>query len=280
MANLGTVGYNARRAYGSVGGSHTLQTLTRIGFASKGIVYFLIGVLALMAAFGHGGETVDQKGAIERIASQPFGGFALVIIGVGMLAYAEWRFMCAALDVEGEGSDGKALGKRVAYFFSGVIHVSIGIYALRMVIGDGGPGGDVAQTWTARALQVPAGKWLIMALGVAIIAGGIEQVREALKERFMKHLRTSAMNAREIDVARKTGKLGYCARGFVFGVIGIFLLFAGMNANPGEARGLEGALDAIATQPFGQLLLALVAAGLACYGVYCFVEAKYRRVRI
>jgi hypothetical protein len=257
-----------------------LRNLTRVGFASKGVVYFLIGILALMAAFGRGGETTGQQGAIDRVAAQPFGGLALVLIGIGMFAYAAWRFMCAAMDVEGEGTGGKAIAKRIGYFFSGLIHVSIGIYALRTLIGDGGPGGDATQTWTARALQVPAGKWLIMALGIAIIVGGIEQLRDALQERFMKHLRTSQMNGDETRWARKAGKWGYSARGVVFVITGIFLAFAGLRSNPGEARGLEGVLDAVAARPFGQLMLAVVAVGLACYGVYCFVEAKYRRVSI
>jgi hypothetical protein len=280
MANLGSIGYNASRAYGAVGGSRTFRNLTRIGFACKGAVYFLIGLLALMAAFGHGGETTDQKGAIERISGQPFGGATLVFIGIGMFAYAAWRMISAAKDTEGEGTDGKGIGKRLTHFFSGLIHASIGVYALRVLVGDGGPGGEAAQTWTARALQVPAGKWLIMALGIAIIVGGFMQVREAISESFMKHLRTMQMSGDEKRWAIKAGKWGYSARGVVFAVMGVLLVFAGWHANPGEARGVEGVLDTIAAKPFGQIMLALVAAGLACYGVYCFVEAKYRRVKV
>jgi hypothetical protein len=88
------------------------------------------------------------------------------------------------------------------------------------------------------------------------------------------------MSGDEKRWAVKAGKWGYCARGVVFAIAGLFLVFAGFHSNPGEARGLEGVLDTLAAKPFGQLMLALVAAGLACYGVFCFVEAKYRRVRI
>jgi hypothetical protein len=280
VANLNNIGYNATRAYGAMGGSRTLQNLTRIGFACKGVVYFLIGLLALMAAFGEGGDTTDQKGAIERISTQPFGGVALLLVAVGMFAYAAWRMISAVKDTEGEGHDGKGIGKRLTHFFSGLIHASIGVYALRILIGDGGPGGEATQTWTARALQVPAGKWLIIALGVAIIAGGFVQMREAISESFMKHLRTMQMSGDEKRWAVRAGKWGYSARGVVFAIMGIFLMFAGLRANPQEARGLEGVLDTIATKPFGQIMLAFVAAGLACYGVYCFVEAKYRRVNV
>jgi hypothetical protein len=235
-------------------------------------------MLALLAAFGQGGETTDKKGAVSNIAGQPFGEFALVVIGVGLLAYAMWRYLCAFKDADNEGSDAKGLGKRAAHLFSGIIHTSLGIYALQFVMGNGAGGGDEVPSWTARAMQVPAGKWLIAALGVAVIIGGIEQIREAIREQFMRHLRTNKMSRDETKIALRVGKWGYWARGIVFAITGVFLVYAGLTADPNKAQGLEGVLDTIAARQFGQLLLALVAAGLAAYGVYCFVEAKYRRV--
>ena len=127
MGNLSEVRHQGGQAIRSVGDSDILRTLTRVGFASKGVVYFLVGILALLAAFGQGGETTDKKGAVSNIANQPFGEFALVVIGIGLLAYALWRYMCAVNDADREGSSAKGLGKRVSHFFSGIIHTSLGI---------------------------------------------------------------------------------------------------------------------------------------------------------
>ena len=258
----------------------SLTHLARLGFAAKGIVYLMIGALALLAAFGNGGQTTDQRGAIRAIAEKPFGEFALAIIGIGLIGYALWRFASAVFDTEGEGSDTKGMGKRAAYFASGIIHSAIAIYTLKMVAGSPGGGGDGTQTWTARALAAPAGEWLIAALGLAIIVGGIQQFREGMHETFMEKLRTQQMNANERDWARKSGKWGYAARGVVFIITGGFLMYAAWTSNPAQARGLEGVLDAIAAKPYGQWLLAAMAAGLICYGVFCFVAARYRRVQM
>lgn len=264
----------------SVRSNPSLGQLARLGFAVKGVVYLVIGALALMAAFGNGGETTDQRGAIRTIAEKPFGEFALIVVGIGLIGYALWRFACALLDSEGEGSDAKAMGKRAAYFASGIIHSTIAVYALKLAAGTPGGGGQGAQTWTARALAAPAGEWLIAALGLAIIIGGIGQFREGMNQHFMEKLRTQQMSANELDWARRAGKWGYAARGVVFAITGAFLMYAAWTSNPSQARGLEGVLDEIGSKPLGQWLLAAVAAGLVCYGVFCFVAARYRRVRM
>jgi hypothetical protein len=279
MARINTAGYDARDGVNAVRHSSALAKLTRVGFACKGLVYFLIGILALMAAFGNGGETTDQKGILNRVAEQPFGEFALAIIGVGLLAYAAWRFCSAVYDTEGEGASGKGMAKRVGYAISGVIYTSIAFYALRMVIGDGGGSGSTGVSLTARLMNAPAGTLLVVAVGIAVMIAGVMQFRDAVQGKFMKKMRTNEMSQHERDAAQKAGKWGYAARGVVFAIMGSFFVLAAMRHNPGEVRGIEGALDTLASQSFGPWLLAAVAIGLMGYGVFCVFQARYRTVQ-
>jgi hypothetical protein len=271
----GTTGMTARKA------GSTLLTLTRIGFAAKGIVYLLIGILALKTAFREGGETTDKEGAIQHIASGPFGEFALAVVGVGLLAYAAWRFMSAFLDLEYAGDRPTGLAKRIGYFASGAVYTSAGWFALKLSMGNGAQGGgDGTATWTARLMNAPGGELLVSLAGAAVLITGIVQIRNGWKEKFREHLQTGAMRGDHKTWAVRAGKWGYIARGIVFITIGLFVISAAIRHDPSRARGLEGALDSLASQPFGQWLLAFVAAGLACYGAYCFVEARYRRLSI
>jgi hypothetical protein len=280
MAQADTIRGQAKQGVEAVRHSNWLETLTRIGFACKGVVYFLVGALALLMALGEGGETTDQRGAMGRIAEQPFGEFALIIVGGGLLAYALWRFLSAIYDTEGAGSGKKGIAKRIGYAISGFVYTGFAWSAIKLALGDGSgaQGGHAQQTWSARLMNAPGGTLLLIAVGLGIIAFGVMQVRKGLKEKFMKKMRTGQMSATERDWCARAGKAGYSARGVVFGVTGTFLIVAALKHSPGEARGLEGALDAIAAQPFGPWLLGLVALGLVGYGVFSMFAARYRTV--
>jgi hypothetical protein len=271
--NVGEVQRHARHGYRQARASSSFEWLTRVGFLSKGIVYVLIGALALMAAFGEGGQTTGQKGVIHEIAAKPFGVVALIIIGVGLLAYALWRIVTALEDSENNGRDAKGLAQRIGRVFAGVAYGGIAATALKLAIGEPASRSDGAQTWTARLMEAPGGTMLVVATGIIILLTGIFQIRYGWREDFRKHLRT-ARNEWLIP----TGKWGYVARGIVFGIIGYFIITAGLHHNPNEARGLEGALDTLASQSHGQWLLAVVAAGLAGHGVFSILSAKYRHI--
>jgi hypothetical protein len=273
MARIGNIDYHAR----AIRHSDSLEKLMRVGFVCKGIVYVLIGILALLVALGEGGETTGSKGAVARIASQPFGEFALAVIGVGLLAYALWRFICAFRDSEHEGSDAKGMSKRAGYVFSGAVYTSTAFYALQLLAGNGGSGGDQTQTWTARLMDAPAGVFLVFAAGVATVVGGLYQIHKGWREKFRQHLRSLPAGRNWVI---RAGKWGYIARGIVFAIIGMFIMIAAVQHDPAQARGLEGALDTLAQQPLGTWLLGFVAAGLACYGAYSIIEGRYRKLNL
>jgi hypothetical protein len=242
-------------------------------------VYILIGVLALMAALHEGGETTDQRGVIEKISTQPFGELALIVIALGLFAYALWRFVEAASDTEHKGAGAKGVAQRFGQFASGFVYAAIAVSALKMLAGSRASSGDATQTWTARLMDAPGGIVLVVLAGAVVFITGLFQIRHGWTEGFSESLATSRMNSKERRWTLRFGRWGYVARGIVFTIIGLFVAIAGVRADASEARGLEGALDTLAVQPFGQGLLGVVAAGLLCYGAYSVMEARYRRIR-
>lgn len=276
---MAEIAQQARRGYKAVRRSNHLETLTRIGFLSKGVVYLLLGSLAMMAALHKGGQTTDQKGVIQFIATKPFGEFALALVAAGLVGYSLWRFLCAISDSEGKGSDAKGLAARAGYAFSGITHMGIALYAMKLLTGEYADRADSAKTWTARLMDWPGGTLLIALAGFTLIGVGIHQIRKGFTEEFKDDLHTASMDSNEREWAVRAGVLGHAARGVVFGLIGLFLIFAAWSADPTEAKGLEAVLDTVSAQPFGQVMLLVLATGLACYGLYCIVETKYRRIR-
>lgn len=268
---------------GARASSPGIELLGRFGYAAKGAVYILIGTLAVQAALGQqGGQTTDQTGALTRIAEMPFGKVLLGLLVVGLLGYALWRVVQAAMDTEHKGTDAKGLLARTLYFGVGVIYFGLAMSAVKLLMGNGSSAGSSEKTqgWTAMLMEQPFGIWLVGLVGVAVFANGIAQLYKAWKSNLTEDLRLTDVGARHADLVTKIGRAGYSARGVAFMMIGGFLVGAAMNHNPSEAQGLDGILATLAAQPFGPYLLGAVAVGLAAYGVFALVEARYRRMVI
>jgi hypothetical protein len=252
----------------------------RLGFACKGLVYLLIGVLAAQAALGRGGATTDSQGVLVRVVEAPFGKVLLGLVAVGLAGFVVWRLMQAILDTDNQGTDASGAWARAGYLVSGVVYASLALSALRLLQGNGGPrGGDqAAQDWTALLLDKPFGPVLVAAVGLGVLGSAAFQAMRAYKADFRKDLRSAELSPAERDFATGAGRLGHAARAVTFGLIGVFLIGASIHQEPAEARGLAGALGTLVEQPYGPYLLLIVAAGLVAYGLYMFVEARYRRM--
>ena len=256
--------------------------LGRFGYAAKGAVYAIVGVLAAQAAGGAGGATTDPRGALGWIIQAPFGRLLLGAVAVGLVGYAVWSFVQGILDTEGKGTDAKGIVARGAFVVTGLVAAGLALAAVRLVRGSGGAGsGDsAAQDWTAWLLAQPFGQWLVGIVGAIVVGAGLHHLYKAYSADFRKELRLGQMSRTEELWTIRTGRLGFAANGIAVGIIGGFLLVAALQAQPERARGLGGALETLARQPYGPWLLGAVAVGLIAYGLFMLVEARYRRMVI
>lgn len=259
--------------------SRVIEILARIGYAARGLVYILVGGLAVLAAIGPDGATTGSRGALRVVLDQPFGWVWLGMIGAGLAFFALWRLAQAVLDADRLGASWKMLGRRAAYFFGGIIAAGLSLFAIGLALGLAMRGGGeerALQDWTAWLMQQPYGSWVVMALGAATAAAGLNFLWQAwTAERVVEFLHCPEDKR---WWAVPFGRLGFAARGVVFGLIGGFLIVAGYYGRSGEARGLGRALDSLAAQPFGWMLLGATALGLMAFGAFGFVQAFYRRI--
>jgi hypothetical protein len=270
----------AQQAAGEAAQHPWVKNLARVGLAAIGIVYILVGGLALRLAIGPGGNGEngpDQQTALQQIQTAPMGRMMLALIALGLFGYLIWRLTEAFADMEGEGNEPGGLAKRAGHVINGLVYGGIGLQAALLAMGRGSSG-DGQEEWTARLMALPLGRWLVGFAGLFVIGYGLYQLYEAWTEEYRERLIYGRMSASERRWIDPLSKAGLVAHGIVLGLIGGFLIQAAYRLNPEEAQGLSGALGEISRQPLGQVLLGLVAAGLVAYGVYKLAQARYHRV--
>jgi hypothetical protein len=258
-----------------------VEPLARTGYAAKGVVYTLIGALSFQIAIGSGGSASGAREALKTISEQTFGQILLLIVGLGLIAYALWRMTQSLLDPENEGTDLKGKVKRVGYFVSAITYTLLAVFALYIVLGKGGSqstGGGGSKEITAEILAAPFGRWIVGIIGVAIIGAGIFQFIKGYKEKFKSRLKLWQMKASFRTWAVRSGKFGLIARSITYAIIGSFLIKAAWNYNPQEAGGIQKAFEELLSQPYGPWLLGVVTLGFIAYGIYMGILAKYRQI--
>jgi hypothetical protein len=271
-------GQHAAEALEQVAAHPWTERLARFGYATKGAVYMVVGVMATLAAVGMGGETTDTRGALQTIEDQPFGKFALGAVAFGLVGYVIWRWLQAIADTEGKGTRLKGIAIRIGYACSGLVYAGLALTAAKILIdvGDTDSSNEKAKDWTALLMSMPYGPWLVELAGACVIGFGLYQIYKGIKAKFLKRLKLGQMGKAKKTWATISGRVGYIARGVVFCIVGVFLMQAARHYNPNEAQGLKGALDVLARQAYGPWVLAAVAFGLFIYGFYMLVEARYR----
>lgn len=248
----------------------------RIGYAAKGVVYSVLGVLSLLTAFGDSdGRLTDSKGAIKAIGEQPFGVFLLWATAAGLLCYALWRGVCAALDPEHKGSDGKGVVKRIGYGIISVLHLGLAFYAAGLAYGGQSSKSDGTRGWVSSVLALPLGRVLVGLAGAIIVGVGIAEVVKAVRGKVGHQYANAPLDARLCRAVRRLSRVGVFARGLVFPVIGVSLLTAAWRENAGDAENFGQALGEFARQPYGMWLLSFVATGLLAYAMHLFFVARY-----
>ncbi|PIM69149.1 hypothetical protein CTU88_28635 [Streptomyces sp. JV178] len=255
----------------------------RAGLTARGVIYLLVGALALQIAFGEGGQQADRQGALEEISEKPLGSVLLWALGIGVVGMALWRLSEAVFGAA--GPDGRKWTKRLAsaarFVFYTFVAYSVLTFAAGPGGGSGGGGGssdEQSKDVTARALALPAGQWLVGAAGIGVIVAGVWIAVRALMRSYHKHLRLGEMSRRTRRAVDVTGVGGGLARGLVFAAAGVFAVRAAIEYEPDKAKGLDDTLRSFADTPAGPVLLACVAAGLVLFGLFSFAMARWRRV--
>jgi len=250
----------------------------RIGHVAKGISYILIAVLALQVAFGERGRTGDRQGVLREIAGKSFGTGLLIALAVGFFGYALWQFVRTFLDRSGEGSGAKGLAKRGHHAVVGAIYVASGAVAVALAVGSRSATRGNERAETARVLDWPLGRWIVGGVGLALVVYGLYNAYKATTEKFRKDLHEGEMGDEMRTGAVWFGVFGHAARGVVFTMVGFFVTKAAIEYDPDEAIGIDGALAKLANETYGTWLLSAIAFGLLAYGLFCLVQARYRRV--
>ncbi len=276
----GVVKDRAQDALEDAAESTWLGRMARAGLAARGLIYVVVAILALKVATGHNETEADKKGAMQAVVRQPFGRLLVLLVAVGFGGYALWRFVEAAVGRPGEQDDHEARLKRLGYAARGVLYASLAASAVELFLwaGKAATSQHTESDWTARVLQWPGGTWLVQAVGLGLIGGGLYVGWRGLAGKFRKSLKSVEQGQVERRWIRAAGTVGMVARMLVFVMIGVFLITAARQHDPGQAVGIDGALKRLAGHAYGPALLVLVAFGLGVYGLYSLAEARYRRV--
>jgi hypothetical protein len=248
--------------------------LARAGLIARGVIYILVGWVAVLVALGHSSREADQQGALQMLAGKPYGLVSLWLLAIGFAGYALWRLSEAAFGVSGE----PRTGPRLKSLARAVIYAGLCYLALSVIAGKAGSQSGKQQDFTASAMHHPAGRIVVGVVGLIVVACGIVLVVEGLRKKFMKHLETGRMSARTRRVVKVLGTTGTTARGVVFGLAGVGVIAAAISHKASESGGIDKALLTLRGQPLGEFLMLLAALGLIVFGVYGLCEARWRRV--
>ena len=264
------------RAPGEAEGKRALAVTGRAGFVARGVVYVLVGVLALRIAFGDGGREADRQGALQQVAAQPFGKAMLWLLVVGFGCMAIWRGSRA---LPANGPKNK-VGSRMLDGGRAVFYGFVCWGTASFAAGTGGSSGSDAKSrdWTASALRLPGGQVLVGLAGCVLIGVGATLAVRAVMRRFLRRLETGRMSRRVRQVVTGLGVGGGAARGAVFAGVGVFVLVAAIRFDPHQAKGMDATLRTFAHTPAGPWLLVAVAVGLVLFGVFSFASARWRRL--
>jgi len=261
-----------QRAAGKAENSDTLDYVFRGGLVAYGVIHILIGWLAVQIAFGEQAKQASGTGALEYLTKQPLGEVLIWVVAIGMAALVIWRLLEAWQIYRDEDGSDRIKGM-VGQLFKGVLYAVLAFTAFQVALGQSG--GSGTDSMTADLMKMTAGQFLVGAVGLGVLAYGAYYVYQGWTEKFLEKLDGRPQNAEVGTAYRWLGKAGFIAKGIAIGVIGVLFIYAAVTHDPQKSAGLDQALQEIAQQPFGQVLLTLIGVGIACYGVFAFARARH-----
>jgi Domain of Unknown Function (DUF1206) len=278
MSVQGAAG-SAMRGARQAGESDGLEHLARVGLIAFGVVHLLVAWLALQLAWGGGGESADQSGAMRTLAESPLGTPLLWVIAVGLIALAVWQAAEVLRWRSGWSASGKArtkaLRKSGNALVKAAVYITLAVLAIGFATGSGKSSSQQQQETTAGVFGWPGGQFLVGAAGLVLIGVGGWHIRKGINKHFLKQIDTSDASPSAVRLVTRLGQVGFPGKGIALALVGGLLVYAAITFDPSKAQGLDGALHTILEAPFGQILLTLVAIGIAAFGAFCLVRARY-----
>jgi hypothetical protein len=268
----------AKRAAHEAVDNEWVARFLRFGHVARGLVYLVLGLLALRLSVGIRDEAMSQNGALAVIGRQPFGHVLLVSIAVGFASYALWDVIRAVADPNHEARRRGGLLKRLGFAAGALAYVALAVIAFQFVGNGPQPQTETSYSWTASALAKPLGAWIVGLAGAAWMAVACVQIVHALRGGFLRNLDLASRSHAERRWAKALGRTGITTRGVLFAIIGILLIASALHANADRLTGIDGALLGLVRQPFGRTLLATAGLGLVAFGVYSIMCARWMRI--
>ncbi|MFC6285805.1 DUF1206 domain-containing protein [Nocardioides sp. GCM10027113] len=270
---MGDVADQAKRAGREAHESDWFEHAVRFGLVTYGVVHVVIAWIALQLAFGDRSGKASSDGALNRMAQEPFGELLIWLIAGGMFVLVAWRLLEASVGHR-DCDDKERIRKRLGSAGKAVIYGAIGVSAMQTAIGAGSKGGGTDST-TKKLMDLPAGTWIVGAVGLGIIAYGVVHAVRAWTGKVEDHLTHEGQSGDSGTAYLLFGKIGYQAKGIAIAIVGGLFIYAAMTHDPKKSGGLDVALQKVLQQPFGQFLLAAIALGIGCYGLFCFARARH-----
>jgi Domain of Unknown Function (DUF1206) len=262
-------------------GFGAIEWLARVGFLVKGVLYMVIGALALQVAAHAGGRVTGTRGALTTVLGQPFGRTLLLVVVVGLLGYAAWRILQGVFDPDRLGHDWRGLAIRASFVVRGVVHAMLGRQAFRLYRGLSASSGTSERKVATEAFQWPLGDWLVVLAGLGLIGFAVQQVYAAITCRLERNLDVEEMRREAGEWAVGLSRFGVAARAVVFALLGWAIVVAGWFRDPSEVGTTASSFRTLAAQPggLGRWLLGVAAAGFVAYGFYEIIHARYLHIR-
>lgn len=257
------------------------KKFARLGFYTKGFLFIVIGLLAILVAIGEkGGELADPTGALTRIAHARYGKIILMIFIVGAAGHGAWNILRGAADVDNAGNSLQGIIKRIiaaciGFFYFFLAWTAWSVMSAAQIAENSG---TVQKTLTALLLALPLGAILVGLIGLIVIGAGFHECYSGVTGKYQEAYKLYKLDENKLRFISILGFVSFLTRGLIFGLMGYFFIVAAIDSNPNEAVGIDGALLTLSQSYFGKTLLFAAAVGLVCHGVLSLYEARYRRI--
>ena len=251
-----------------------LDRAVRFGLVAYGVVYLLVGWVAAQLALGQGNGRPSTQGALANLAKEPLGHVLIWAVALGLFLLVLWRLV-EAVAGHRDKDGGDRMRARLVSLGKGVIYGVIGVNAVKIALGGNASSSRSSKTLTARVLDLPAGQWIVGAVGLAILGYGARLVWRGWTDGFLEGLDGEGRSGEAGAAYTWLGRIGYVAKGIAFGIVGVLFGYAAIHHDPHKAGGLDQALRDLLHQPFGPVLLLVIALGIGCFGLFCFARARH-----